>query len=375
MPDGVVSASKGPAPVTAFSSPQWQSFEMRMRKRRAERCLQRARDALEAGLIDDSVKAFTEAQQLDPAGAGVLEFAQQLSAWKDPAPFRPSDRLSRLSRFAALASLLMALSGLIGWWTLHRSGEVQETAPSQADIRLESVAPVTTLPMAPANAAREPDIQDAPAPVPAPSARPAASLRRPAPVERPAIGQPPGADAGAIGTVGLDVAPRKTDPAPPPRETLAPTPSPLPTTELVLPPSGIPSAPAPSPLPPVNSRAAATAPVSPVASPPDQRGAIRATLGRYETAYSELDVTAVQAVWPALDQRALARAFDSLVSQQVSLENCSVEIDGGTARANCSGTAAWTPKVGGGLRTATRKWVFDLSQSEGAWHIVRVEAR
>jgi hypothetical protein len=80
-------------------------------------------------------------------------------------------------------------------------------------------------------------------------------------------------------------------------------------------------------------------------------------------------------VWPALDERALARAFGSLASQRVSLENCKVDVDGGSARANCSGTAAWTPKVGGGLRTAARTWVFDLSQSDGGWHIVRVQAR
>jgi hypothetical protein len=347
---------------------------MRMRKRRAERCLEHARVALEAGLIDDSVEAFNEAQQLNPAGAGVQEFAERLNAAKAPAP---QSRISNPSRLAAIAALLLTLSGLITWWTLQRTGGVQETAQSRAEIRPESVAPLTGLPTPPANTARDPEVPDAPATLPAPSVRLDAAVPSPAPVQEPAIAQPPTANTGSIETGGLDVAPRKPDPAPLPQETAAPTPEPLPMTVLVLPASSsVPSAPAaPPPLPPVNSRAAATVPVSPATSAPDQRGAIRATLGRYEAAYSELDATAVQAVWPALDQRALARAFDSLASQRVSLENCSVDVDGATARANCSGTAVWTPKVGGGLRTAARKWVFDLSQSEGSWHIVRVQAR
>jgi hypothetical protein len=107
----------------------------------------------------------------------------------------------------------------------------------------------------------------------------------------------------------------------------------------------------------------------------DQSAAVRAALTRYETAYSKLDVGAVQSVWPSLDQHALSRAFDGLASQRVSLGNCSVNVNGSAARADCSGTAAWTPKIGGGERTASRKWTFDLRESDGAWRIVRVQAR
>lgn len=376
MPDGGVSTNKGPVPVTAFSSPQWQSFEMRMRNRRAERCLERAHVALEAGRLDDSTEAFEEAQQLNPAGAGMLEFAQQLSAAKAPVPPTP-DR--RLRRFAAIAAILLALSGWIGWWTFHRPGEMPRAAQSRADIRLGTDAPADKLPAQQASTVADLQIPEAPAPATLPTisaTRDPAVLNR-APVERPALDPPSNADAGSTGTAGLDVAARKTESAPSPREIAARPPDPLPATEFVLPPSTtVPSAPAAPPLSPVNSRAStATAPVPPAATPSDQRPAIRATLGRYEAAYSALDVAAVQAVWPALDQRALARAFGSLASQRVSLENCNVDVDGGSARANCSGTAAWTPKVGGGLRTTARNWVFDLSQSEGTWQIVRVQAR
>lgn len=343
---------------------------MRMRNRRAERCLQRAQAALEAGLINDSAEAFEEAQRLNPSGAGVTEFAERLAAAQAPVP-QTHDR--RLSRYAAIAAILLPLSGLIGWWTLHQPDGAQEAVQSHADIRLETEAAVNALPTPPAATASE--ILEPPPTLPAPGPSRDAALSSRAPAEEPVIASPPKPDARSIGTVGLDVAERKPD-LPPPRETAPPAPAPLPTTELVLPPSStIPTAPpAPSPAP-IDNRPAAPVSVSPVTSAPDQRAAIRSTLGRYEAAYSELDVAGVRAVWPALDQRALARAFDSLASQRVSLQNCNVDVDGGTARANCSGTAAWTPKVGGGLHTSARRWVFDLTHSDGSWHIVRVQAR
>jgi hypothetical protein len=48
----------------------------------------------------------------------------------------------------------------------------------------------------------------------------------------------------------------------------------------------------------------------------DEHAAVRATLGRYESAYSDLNTAAAHAVWPGVDERALARAFDSLSSQR-----------------------------------------------------------
>jgi len=102
---------------------------------------------------------------------------------------------------------------------------------------------------------------------------------------------------------------------------------------------------------------------------------VRATLNRYEAAFTRLDVAAVHSVWPSLDERALTRAFDGLASQRVSLGSCSVNVNGTAARADCSGTAAWTPKVGGGEHMTSRKWTFDLTESDGAWRIVRVQAR
>ena len=45
------------------------------------------------------------------------------------------------------------------------------------------------------------------------------------------------------------------------------------------------------------------------------------------------------------------------------------------AYARCSGTATWVPKVGGGARTAARRWDFELRKRDGAWEIERAVAR
>jgi hypothetical protein len=107
----------------------------------------------------------------------------------------------------------------------------------------------------------------------------------------------------------------------------------------------------------------------------DARSAVRATLARYEAAYSGLNVSAARAVWPAVDERALAKAFDGLSSQRVALDRCDVSVAGGTAKAICSGSAEWTPKVGGGQRRQSRRWAFELANAGGSWQIVRADAR
>jgi hypothetical protein len=113
------------------------------------------------------------------------------------------------------------------------------------------------------------------------------------------------------------------------------------------------------------------------AAPPaiDAQAAVRATLARYEAAYSGLNVSAARAVWPAVDARALARAFDGLASQRVALDRCDVSVNGTTAHAACSGIAEWTPKVGGGERRQNRRWAFDLVNAGGSWEILRAETR
>jgi hypothetical protein len=102
---------------------------------------------------------------------------------------------------------------------------------------------------------------------------------------------------------------------------------------------------------------------------------VRATLGRYEAAYSQLDANSAGAVWPTVDRRALARAFAGLAVQEISLGQCSVRVEGQMAEADCSGTARWTPKVGGGAQAAARRWHFELRNLGKDWVITSATVR
>jgi hypothetical protein len=101
-------------------------------------------------------------------------------------------------------------------------------------------------------------------------------------------------------------------------------------------------------------------------------------LNRYAAAYSALDADAAQRVWPGVNRNALARAFDSLATQQISLGECHIGVSGATATATCSGTATWSTRIGGGgPQSEARSWKFDLARAGDRWQIVsaRVQNR
>ena len=76
-------------------------------------------------------------------------------------------------------------------------------------------------------------------------------------------------------------------------------------------------------------------------------------------------------MWPGVNRAALARAFDGLSSQQISLGDCRIEVAGTSATANCSGTATWAPKIGGGAtQSEARSWRFELARTAGGWEIL-----
>jgi hypothetical protein len=109
--------------------------------------------------------------------------------------------------------------------------------------------------------------------------------------------------------------------------------------------------------------------------PADEVPSVRRVLAQYEAAYSALDAAAAEAVWPGVDGKALSRAFEGLASQRVSLGQCEVAVAGATARADCRGTAQWSPKVGGGPRRESRYWLFALQKTGGTWQIVDARVR
>jgi hypothetical protein len=104
--------------------------------------------------------------------------------------------------------------------------------------------------------------------------------------------------------------------------------------------------------------------------------AVLGTLYRYQEAFSALDANAAQQVWPAVDVRALDRAFNQLDEQTFDLRSCDVDVLGERAEAVCTGTASYTPKVGNkAMRVEARRWRFALRRDGGEWLIQGVDVR
>ncbi len=119
--------------------------------------------------------------------------------------------------------------------------------------------------------------------------------------------------------------------------------------------------------------ASAAIPVTPVRG--DQTR-VAAVLNQYARAYGQLDAVAAREVWPTVNERALARAFAGLASQDVEFDDCEIDVRGTTANASCRGKASYVGKIGSGeLRTESRTWRFELRRDGDAWKIENAEAR
>ncbi len=132
-----------------------------------------------------------------------------------------------------------------------------------------------------------------------------------------------------------------------------------------------PLVPGPDAPPPAATSAAAPTPAS--APAPDEASRVRSVLSQYQVAYSQLNARAAQAIWPGVDGRSLARAFQSLESQRVSLGQCALAIDGGTARADCDGSATWTPQDR--RRHAHGSPPLEVRASKHRWHLADRHSR
>ncbi len=84
MPDSGAELFVPPVTKSHTSTPQWQSFEVRMRHRRAERCVARADLAFSSGVIEEAQAALAEARALAPDMPALLELEQRMNA--PPAP-------------------------------------------------------------------------------------------------------------------------------------------------------------------------------------------------------------------------------------------------------------------------------------------------
>jgi CheY-like chemotaxis protein len=110
--------------------------------------------------------------------------------------------------------------------------------------------------------------------------------------------------------------------------------------------------------------------------PREDERAIYQALQQYERAYERLDVDAARAVWPSLNTRALARAFDGLKEQALEFSHCRVVMESLEATAICGGRASYVPRVGPQTtRTEQREWTFRLRKVDHDWLIAKAEVR
>jgi hypothetical protein len=103
----------------------------------------------------------------------------------------------------------------------------------------------------------------------------------------------------------------------------------------------------------------------------DDTTMIRETLQRYRRAYSGLDAAVVHAIYPGVDQAALAHAFEEIRSQSLEFDACTLDEQGDSARAVCRGSVRYVPAAGNvrGERHERRVWTFRLSKNNGEWTI------
>jgi hypothetical protein len=130
-------------------------------------------------------------------------------------------------------------------------------------------------------------------------------------------------------------------------------------------------APTMSPMVPVEAVSPLAGPAAPTTvAPPDEGSLIRQALQRYRSAYEGLDAQSAQAVWPAVNQAALARAFDGLQSQSLTFEGCDLRVRGEAATATCHGSARYVTKIGNREpHVEPRVWNFTLHKAAGDWKI------
>src|SRR5829696_4880435 len=94
--------------VSHTTTGEWQSFEGRMRRRRAERLVRRAEAAADAGFLDDARQCLSEARALAPRLPALEGLEEKLSASSPDATHRP-----RRGRVAAAAVLAVAATAVV----------------------------------------------------------------------------------------------------------------------------------------------------------------------------------------------------------------------------------------------------------------------
>jgi hypothetical protein len=393
-----------PAAVPIVSQESWLRFEQRARQRRIDRRVEAARSAIRWRRFEEAGIALAEVRELDATHPDLISLRMELDAAQHRRTIRPALGAFPRARGPALAAAAVFAALVLGAsWN-------DEDRPSTS-ISLDTIVADQAPPALPDSQPAAPIPSETQAPEPQPIEPPPPEPTATTGADRPDVDQRP-VLAAALGPrdVSLPIPPsvvppsaapampaiRSREPQPgAPRVDTPPTPAALPASRPVgstasisnvasapvaPPPVARTIAPLATPAIPVRQpeRVAALPPpaAAPARLPAPEPTLVRddqlilQTLQQYRTAYEALDVSRAQAVWPAVNHAALSRAFDGLESQNLTFENCAVDLAGAAARAVCRGSARYVPKIGSREpRVEPRVWNFTLRKAGDDWRI------
>jgi tetratricopeptide (TPR) repeat protein len=334
-------------------------FEERAKRRRVDRRLDAARAAIDSRRLRDAAAALDEVIELDPNQPELPALAVAYDALRRSTTSRHRGPwIAAAAAFGLVvlgASWIDDQSGLLSHPVTSLSALVSTPAPQPLTIESPAPEPVATQPA---------PVPDEPVGAPGRDTRTATVFEPPSAVHAAVLPQPlPPAPV----TSGTNQPAKATTVSAPPMATAPPltaslTPEPPVVPAVVSSPPAASSAPSP----------AAETDTSTIAAKPriDDEVLVKQALQRYRVAYDGLDARSAQAVWPAVNQAALARAFDGLESQNLTFDRCDVQLQSETAAATCHGTARYVPKIGSREpRIEPRIWIFSLRRAGTDWKI------
>jgi tetratricopeptide (TPR) repeat protein len=329
---------EGAAPVLA-------KFEQRAKRRRVDRRIDAARAAIAQQRLKAAAAALDEIIDLDPNLPELAELTAEFDALR-----RASATPHRGPWVAAAAVFAGALLG--GTWLQDSTPILSRQIVAAAPLP-DPLTPALAEPELPPTGTTGTREHEADADVVEPILR-VADTGATLPME-PAVRPAVRLDSPPVSIPATEVV-EAVSSAPPPALVVAPVPAAVPASAPV-------PAPPPAPVP-------VSVPVSPTVAPPDDQVLVKQALQRYRKAYEGLDARSAQAVWPAVNEAALARAFDGLESQSLTFEACDVRLRGEAASATCHGSARYVPKVGSREpRVEPRVWNFTLHKAGADWTI------
>jgi hypothetical protein len=332
--------------------------------------------------------------------AEVVPAVRVARATVEPSERRPLSDLVRTLAIGCLSAMALGASFAIGFGYVWSDRAAPVTAPHATASGESTPRPYLPgwwmpLPQAasrrdaskaspPASKPIQPSTLRATAAAKAPKTLPSsADTRKPAAIERSPVG-PAAARANESGVAAASAVEKKTADVEPTSAAAATDDDVLPSQAML---SGE-SAPTREWLATTESLSAAR-PDREAAAPPvlahaasvpmSSRGdvdAVRHTIALYQSAYSQMDVGAMAAVWPSLDTASVERAFASVDRQSLTLSECRVTTAGNLATAVCPGQVRYVGRVGGRqLQERQGIWTIALERRGDAWQLVRLNVR